>query len=92
MTTNALVTAIKVNVIVPARLAFQALTIVIEVCNLCVAFEALWLAILHLTFNTVDKVNTALFTLGPIEVIATFTLDANVLIITCSALSSGCLL
>lgn len=90
MATNALVSAFQINVEGPARLALQTLAIFIEVCNLSVASETLWLAILHSTLNTIDQLIATLFALGfsarLVEVIATQALDAHVFVITGAAL------
>lgn len=64
MATNALVTAVQIDVEGPARLALQALAVFIEICNLSVAPETLWLAILHSTLNTIDQLFATLFALG----------------------------
>ena len=62
--TDALITAIQIDVAGPTWLAFQALASFIEICNLSIAPEALWLAILDSTLYTIDQLIAALFALG----------------------------
>lgn len=61
---HALLFFIKIFVQRPALLALQALAVRVEICDLCIALEALWLITFHLAFNTIDETVAALFALG----------------------------